>query len=188
MKLNLGCGSKKLSGYINIDQSEHFEPDLLLDLENTPYPFKTSSIDEIIMNSVLEHLPGQPKEFFRILKEIYRIMKDQAELKIFCPHPFHRWQIVDFTHQKPIDKEGLEMLDKRFCKDLIKRGDAKTPLALLYDIDFRIISAERYIDPDCARHIQNILGSFDHSKVESYAYLFNNIIGGQSFVLKAFKS
>jgi predicted SAM-dependent methyltransferase len=78
MKLNLGCGSKKLSGYINIDQSEHFEPDLMLDLENTPYPFKTSSIDEIIMNSVLEHLPGQPKEFFRILKEIYRIMKDQA--------------------------------------------------------------------------------------------------------------
>jgi len=188
MRLNLGCGNKKLSGYVNIDQSEHCEPDLLLNLENTPYPFKTSSIDEIIMNSVLEHLPGHPADFFRILKEIYRIMKDQAELKVLCPHPFHRWQIVDFTHQKPIDREGLEMLDKQYCKKLIENGDAKTPLAFIYDIDFRIISSQSYIDPHCASHIKNVLGSFDPDKVDSYSYLFNNIIGGQSFVLRAFKA
>lgn len=188
MRLNLGCGNKKLHGYVNIDQSEYCNPDLLLNLENTPYPFKSSSVDEIIMNSVLEHFPSQPDDFFRILKEIYRIMKDQALLRILCPHPFHRWQIVDFTHQKPIDKEGLEMLDKEFCKKLIRSGDAKTPLAMIYDIDFRIIESKTFVDPDCAKHIKTVLGEYEPSKLESYAYLFNNIIGGQSFTLKAFKA
>jgi predicted SAM-dependent methyltransferase len=122
MKLNLGCGSKKLSGYINIDQSEHFEPDLMLDLENTPYPFKTSSIDEIIMNSVLEHLPGQPKEFFRILKEIYRIMKDQAELKIFCPpHSIDGKLSTSLTKNQLIER-GWKCLTRDFAKNSLSEA------------------------------------------------------------------
>ena len=80
------------------------------------------------------------------------------------------------------------MLDKQYCKKLIENGDAKTPLAFIYDIDFRIISSQSYIDPHCASHIKNVLGSFDPDKVDSYSYLFNNIIGGQSFVLRAFKA
>lgn len=186
-RLNLGCGNKKLAGYVNIDQSEHCNPDLILDLENTPYPFKTSSVEEVVMDSVLEHLPSKPKDFFRIMREVYRIMQDGALLKVFCPHPFHRWQIVDFTHQKPIDREGLEMLDKSFCQDLVRKGDTKTPLALIYGIDFRLIESKSYIDPDCAQHIKNILGSYDERKVGSYAHLFNNIIGGQRFILRVVK-
>lgn len=186
-KLNLGCGNKKLEGYINIDYSEHCKPDLLVNLENTPYPFSSSSIDEIIMDSVLEHMPIHPKGFFRILQELYRIMRNGAILKILCPHPFHRWQVADFTHQKPIDREGIEMLDLAYCNELIRTGDAKTPLALIYKVNFKIIEYQQYIDPDCARHIEKLLGSYDETKIESYAYLFNNIIGGQKFTIMAIK-
>lgn len=188
LKLNLGCGNKKIKGLINIDQSEQCEPDLLLNLENTPYPFKSSSVDYIRMDSVLEHLPAHPDDFFRILRELHRIAANGAILDIFCPHPFHRWQIVDFTHQKSISAEGLQMLDKEFCKELIRKGDAKTPLAIIYDVDFVIESHQDYIDPECKLHITNVLGTFDPSKIKSYCFLFNNIIGGQRIKLKARKT
>ena len=187
LKLNLGCGNKKLAGFINIDQNEQCSPDLILNLENTPYPFNTNSVDYIRMDSVLEHFPSDPTNFFRILKEIYRISSNDAIIDILCPHPFHRWQIVDFTHQKPITTEGLQMLDKQFCRALIKNGDAKTPLALIYNIDFVLTSYKQFIDPTCKSHIENLLGKFEESKIESYQYLFNNIIGGQRIQMRVRK-
>lgn len=187
LKLNLGCGNKKLAGFINIDQNEQCSPDLILNLENTPYPFKTNSVAYIRMDSVLEHFPSNPKNFFRILKEIYRISSNNAIIDILCPHPFHRWQIVDFTHQKPITAEGLQMLDKQFCRELIKNGDAKTPLALIYNIDFVLTNYKQFIDPTCKSHIENLLGKFEESKIESYQYLFNNIIGGQRIQMRVRK-
>ena len=187
LKLNLGCGNKKIDGFINIDQSVICKPDLLLNLENTPYPFHTSTVQHIRMDSVLEHLPASPSEFFRILRELHRICTNRAILDIVCPHPFHRWQIVDFTHQKAISLEGLQMLDKEYCRRLIRNGDAKTPLALMYDVDFVVIGHQKFVDPECKKHITNILGTYDSRKLESYCFLFNNIIGGQHIKLQVRK-
>ena len=185
LRLNLGCGNNKLEGFINIDQSDkHCKPDLVFNLENTPYPFKTSSVKYIKMTSVLEHLPSSPDNFFRIIQEIYRIGADKAIVDIWCPHPYHRYQIIDFTHQRPITAEGLQLLDKQHCKELIKNGDGASPLALMYDVDFVFMSHEEQIDPLCKEHIVNVLGEFDSNKIHSYKYLFNNIIGGQKIILK----
>jgi len=187
MKLNLGCGNKKLEGYVNVDLTEYCNPDLILNLENTPYPFKSNSVSEIRMKSVIEHLPIHPDGFFRILKEIYRIAKNNCLLYIECPHPSHRWQIVDLTHQKPIHYEGLEMLSKQYCKKLIQRGSTKSPLAIMYDVDFEIIKYKYTIDPSAKQHITNVLGKFDDRLMESYIHLFNNIAATQKFILKVIK-
>ena len=139
------------------------------------------------MDSVLEHLPVNPEHFFRILREIMRISKNNAIIDILCPHPFHRWQIVDFTHQKPISLEGLQMLDKEYCRELIRTGNAKTPLALIYDVDFVTKSCQQSPDPECKKHIVNLLGEFHDSKIDSYSFLFNNIIGSQRIILQVRK-
>ena len=187
LKLNLGCGNKKLEGYLNIDYSEHCSPDFLMDLENVPFPFRSNTVIEIRMKSVLEHLSHDPKKFFPILQEIYRISQDQALIYIECPHPSHRWQVVDFTHQKPIHLEGLQMLDKSFCKKLIAANSTKSPLALMFDVDFRIVDYKCTIDPKCATHIKNILGTFDPEKIESYTYLFTNVAATQKITLRVVK-
>ena len=186
-KLNLGCGNKKIDGYINIDGSEYCKPDLVLNLENTPYPFKSNTIDEIRLKSVIEHFPLDPNNFFRIIKELYRICTNGAKLFVECPHPNHRWQVVDMTHQKPIHYEGLQMLDQDFCNRLIKMGSTRSPLAIMYEVNFKINSYEIIIDPEAKKHIENVLGTYDKNKLDSYVHLFNDIVATQRFELQAIK-
>ena len=40
LMLNLGSGSRHLSGYLNVDKSDMFNPDVVWDLEKTPWPFR----------------------------------------------------------------------------------------------------------------------------------------------------
>ena len=187
MKLNLGCGRKKLEGFVNIDISDYCEPDMVMDLSKVPYPIGSNVVEHIIMKSVIEHLPIDPESFFMILKEIYRICKNEAIIDIECPFPNHRWQIVDFTHQRPIHAEGLQMLDKSYCTQLSNIGSAKTPLAEIYDIDFRIESYTYNLDKNAEDNIKAVLGEFKQELVSNYVTLFNNVAATQKFRLRVHK-
>lgn len=83
VKLNLGCGSDKKPYYKNIDIRQDVNPDIVLNLEDTPYPFGNDSIDEIIAFDILEHFSYWSIE--RILKEWYRILKSSGKLIIKTP-------------------------------------------------------------------------------------------------------
>ena len=54
------------------------------DLEVT-YPFE-DSIDEILLSHVLEHIGQDPNVFNNIIKEFYRICKNQSVIDIRVPH------------------------------------------------------------------------------------------------------
>jgi len=72
MKLNLGCGSQNLAGYVNVDQpiavSKH---DQSVDLEQLPWPWDDNSIDEVAMWCSLEHLTFADQK----IREVHRILK-----------------------------------------------------------------------------------------------------------------
>ncbi len=55
MKLHVGCGTKKLEGWINIDAVKSCNPDLVHDLSN-PLPYGDLTADELKAEGVLEHL------------------------------------------------------------------------------------------------------------------------------------
>jgi|GEM_PF-1906114 len=40
LKLNIGCGFNKIDGYVNVDAFPDCSPDVLWDLETTPWPFE----------------------------------------------------------------------------------------------------------------------------------------------------
>lgn len=83
MKLNLGCGYDNKEGYINVDISKNVKPDVVHDLNKTPYPFKENSITEIYARDVLEHFPRE--KLMPILEEWYRISKPGAKWIIRTP-------------------------------------------------------------------------------------------------------
>ncbi|MFH1359919.1 MAG: hypothetical protein ABIJ41_02645 [Candidatus Omnitrophota bacterium] len=54
LKLHLGCGTNKLSGWVNIDSVKDCQPDLAHDISK-PLPYADQSVDEILAEDLLEH-------------------------------------------------------------------------------------------------------------------------------------
>ena len=97
IKLHLGCGNVRLEGYINIDISSHYNPDIVADLNNLPY--EDNTVDEIYTDNVIEHV----EDFTKAMKEMHRVLKPGGKLIIVVPYagctsafiPQHRWY---FSH------------------------------------------------------------------------------------------
>jgi len=145
-KLNLGCGSRKRDGYVNVDVSPECAPDQVVDLEALPWPFEDDSADEILMSHVLEHLGADSRTFLGIIKELYRVCRDGAIVHVIVPHPRHDDFLIDPTHVRPILPETFQLFSKARNLAWRQKGVANTPLALILDVDFEIARVNYTID------------------------------------------
>lgn len=84
VKLNLGCGSNKINGYINIDSASQCKPDLILDFRCHALPYKKNSVDEVLLFHTIEHIEKRlhPKIFL----EISRVLKSGCKLYVSYPN------------------------------------------------------------------------------------------------------
>lgn len=137
-KYNLGCGTDKRAGYVNVDKCEIFTPDKIIDLEKFPWDIKTNSADEIILHHVLEHIGETSECFLNIMKELYRISKPFAKIHISVPHPYSYNFIIDPTHVRKITEEIFYMFSKNFCDKLVEEKKSITKLAYICNVDFDI--------------------------------------------------
>ena len=145
-RLNLGCGYNKLPGYVNVDLDVNCKPDVVTDLEQI-LPFDDNSIDEIYMYHVLEHLGQDTKTYFRIWKELYRICKDQALLRITVPHWQHENFHHDPTHVRKITPIGIDMFSQKRNMHTIKTGGSETTLGLQLGIDVSVVQVGYDLSP-----------------------------------------
>ena len=174
MKLNLGCGSKILDGYTNVDKFDYYKPDIVHDLETFPYPFENNSVDEILISHVLEHIGQSPQIFLQIIKEFYRICHHESLIKIFVPHPRHDNFLSDPTHVRPITILGLQLFDKELNLEWQKKNAANTPLALINEVDFKIVRAKYNLDDNYAKSIEK--SKIDKMKIDNDAWMCNNVV------------
>jgi|TARA_B110000259_G_C13901358_1_gene357021 ubiquinone/menaquinone biosynthesis C-methylase UbiE len=174
MKLNLGCGNKILDGYLNVDKFDYYNVDKVHDLEKFPYPFDNDTVDEILLSHVLEHIGQDPNTFNEILKEFYRVCKNQAVIDIAVPHPRHDDFISDPTHVRPITLLGLSLYDKSLNEEWAKSGAANTPLGLIHKVNFKIESVNYTIEDEFMKKHQS--GEIDKIKLDYYMKHYNNVI------------
>lgn len=160
MKLNLGCGSKKLPGWVNVDQFAGCQPDQVVDLEQVPWPWPESSVDEIQMIHVLEHLGKTSDSFLAIIKELWRVCKHDARIFIEVPHPRHDSFLADPTHVRPITITGMGMFSQATNRQWQAEGYANTPLGLILGIDLVLEKSEIKLD----RHWEQRLKKGEVSK------------------------
>ncbi|MDQ6621406.1 MAG: DUF4214 domain-containing protein [Pseudomonadota bacterium] len=71
-KLNLGCGSDRRAGYLNVDLNAFNKPDLVADVRDLSL-LPSGHYEEIVAQDVLEHLPrtatgGALREWNRLLR------------------------------------------------------------------------------------------------------------------------
>ena len=78
LRVDLGCGWRKVPGFIGTDISHHSDAEMLFDLNKPPYPFSDSAVDRIWCHHVIEHL--DIKEDF--WKEVHRVLKPGGRIEV----------------------------------------------------------------------------------------------------------
>ena len=82
LHLHLGCGTKYLPGFVNIDGNPSHKLDLWLDVRNG-LPFPNNSVDSIYSTHVFEHFYSDELE--KLLNECARVVKPGAGMRIVVP-------------------------------------------------------------------------------------------------------
>lgn len=160
MKLNLGCGQNRMAGYVNTDRQPAAEPDVVMDLEEFPWPFDDDSVEEVVADHVLEHTGRDPDVFIGIMQELYRVCRGGATIRIAVPHPRHDNFLDDPTHVRAVTPMTLQLFSRRNNLEWKALGASNSPLALYAGVDFelrdvQVIIDEKYQDaPDLEQLVQ----------------------------------
>jgi len=132
--LNIGCGKTRIPNSIGLDtvKIKGFV-DKVHDLNKTPFPFKGSSVDEIHMYHVLEHLYNPLEK----LEEMHRILKPKGVAYIRVPHFSSMGAFTDITHIRPFGYTSFDCLEKNnyqhfYTKKAFKILDKKIKYFGLY--------------------------------------------------------
>ncbi len=183
LRLNLGCGENRLEGYINVDRLG--EPDVRHDLEQFPWPWEDSSVSEIRLIHVLEHLGQTPDTFINVMKELYRVCEDGAEIHIAVPHHRHDNFHADPTHVRKITALGLSLFSQRLNKQWKADGASNSPLGLYHNVDFEVVKTS--VQP--SQIFKNRYGhrASDLQLLVRESKIYNNLIEQVDMTLKVFK-
>ena len=82
MKLHLGCGTKKIKGYVNVDIREEVQPDLVDDISILS-SVDNDSVSLIYVCHVLEHFGRH--QYKKVIKRWYDVLNKGGILRISVP-------------------------------------------------------------------------------------------------------
>lgn len=94
--LDLGGGTKKKDGAINIDSINLSEVDIVTNLEEGLQFIPDNCVDEIRSTSFFEHI----NNFELLMIEIQRVLKKGTSLRVFVPHFSNPYYYSDYTHKR----------------------------------------------------------------------------------------
>ena len=117
--LNIGCGNKKIDGFINTDK----EMDVTL-----PWPHEDETVDGIVSMQVLQQLYW--RDLMVALKESYRVLKKGGVMR------FGTMLIEHNTAEQCLGWKNINL----FSLDLLKR--------VLEDVGFGLVRIAEYQDSD----------------------------------------
>jgi hypothetical protein len=183
-KLNMGCGFAKLNDHWNVDVSPRCNPDEVVDLENTPYPWEDNFFEKITANNILEHLGETPRKFTAILKEMYRISSDQSEWSIVVPH--HRCDLFydDYTHIRTLTHKTFRMFDQKVNFETIGKLSDGT-FGIFNDMDLELLDYNFNV----INYWQNLVneGMLGSKQFEINLNTMSNVVEGTNIFLKVHK-
>lgn len=138
LMLNIGSGvHKPHPDIINVDIFYYAGVDLVANAEELPLP--TNSVDAIVCESLLEHVPRPDK----IVAEMYRVLKPGGGMYIVtpfvypfhaCPNDFYRWSI---TGLRELLKAGnIEKIGTRAGPSSALTGQLGTWFAIVFSFGY----------------------------------------------------
>jgi predicted SAM-dependent methyltransferase len=83
INLNIGAGSSKLKGYINVDSLFLKNTELISKIENLHFFIRKGNVSKIYASHILEHF--SQAEVKKIIKLLYNLLNKNGELRISVP-------------------------------------------------------------------------------------------------------
>jgi predicted SAM-dependent methyltransferase len=83
LSLNVGCGSNKISGCVNIDAEASCKPDVVADITKQPLPYESGTVDTVYFFHCIEHIPAA--KHLQVLGEFWRVLKTEGRLVMAYP-------------------------------------------------------------------------------------------------------
>ena len=154
-RLNMGCGLKKFDGFVNVDKSKLVNPDEVVDLNVTPWPWKDNEFQHIVAKDVLEHLGETSDDFINIIKEMYRVSENGAIWEIQFPHWNCDVAYDDPTHKRALTIGMFQLFNKNHLLGKAINGDTESLLAFDADVDIEVCDVNFEYTPPFAERIKN---------------------------------
>lgn len=104
MRLNLGCGSMILAGWVNVDRWQVPGVDEVMDLDAEPWPWPAGSVSEIMAHDVFEHV-ADPLWF---MSEAGRVLVSGGELHVKTTFWGAKSGYTDPTHKRWCTEETFD--------------------------------------------------------------------------------
>lgn len=184
-RLNIGCGLKKIEGFINVDSNPTVKPDINVDLNQFPWPFKDNEFDHIVAKDVLEHLGNTSDDFINVIKEMYRVTNNGGIWEVQSPHWRCDTALDDPTHKRLITMGMFNMFNKRMQIEKMQNEGTDSPLAFEHEVDIEICDMQfEYTKPWQERVRQ---GSITQEELSYALNYFNNVASAVMYLVQVHK-
>lgn len=101
IKIDLGCGPNKQTGFIGIDVQKYPGVDIVHDVEETPWPLPSSCALLVMASHLVEHINPAKGGFIDFMNEAWRVLKYDAQFMIVTPYAGSIGYWSDPTHVNP---------------------------------------------------------------------------------------
>ena len=118
MKLNIGCGNKKIEGYLGVDKFRCEAADYICDIENEKLPFEDNTITGIIIDNSIEHFYDIPK----VINELVRVSRKGTAIKIITPHFSSLKSWIDPTHVHHLSYFSFDHFERESVSHYVGKG------------------------------------------------------------------
>jgi hypothetical protein len=172
-RLNLGCGLSKFNDYLNVDSSELVKPDQVVDLNVTPWPWKTNEFGHIVAKDILEHLGDDKTSFMDIIKEMYRISDNGAVWEVQVPHWRCDIAVDDPTHKRLITLGTFMLLNQKKMFERVKENQSDSMLAFEYGVDLEVCDVQFEYLPHWEERLKK--GEISEEELNYALNTFNNV-------------
>jgi SAM-dependent methyltransferase len=101
--LHMGPGREEPFG-VKVDNQLAVRPDVLVDLNRPPYPFRENTFDAAYAFSVIEHLDN----FFGVFAELHRILRPGGFIVVLTPHFSNDGSYIDPSHRLHLSARSFD--------------------------------------------------------------------------------
>jgi SAM-dependent methyltransferase len=111
LKLNLGCGTKRVEGHVGVDLGPG--ADVTMDVAEFLDALPDGSVAAIYSRHFLEHV--EPQAFVPLLRRMDRVLRPGGTLRFIVPHFSNPYFYSDPTHRQPFGLYTFSYLCETSC-------------------------------------------------------------------------